>query len=321
MKVFCFPFRYQNKIIQINNEVLESLDCDVFPLKSVYKLNNILDTKKIIVLNWIEDQPYLKSYGLVKSWIYFFYYIFTIIFCKITSEKIIWIKHNFNPHIKSSTAYRHLITCTLMRFLNIKETTLESYVGDAYIPHPLYLNDTELRGLAAKIEDSDKVKVAFFGHVKRYKGLHDALELWPKNISLQIYGELESASYKKELVSIIKRRNINVRIHDGFLTDVELERLLLSTSHVFLPHEANTMISSGSFYHAISYGCNILATKSEFSENKSRKHDFVNIYDLDKLQLSNLENTMLQRRYIISESLRCYSRSKLRNCWNAILKD
>ena len=116
-------------------------------------------------------------------------------------------------------------------------------------------------------------------------------------------------------------RNINITIEDRFLEESELESLLISASHIFLPHEANTMISSGSFYHAISYGCNILATKSEFSESKYFLHNFVLISDLSSLSLAALKESLIQRNEVIHESLKYYSRFRLKKVWDSILNN
>lgn len=316
MNVFCFPIRHQNKIIEINKKIIESLGHQVYPLKSVYRPNFFFDFDKVVVLNWVEDQPYIDSYGFFKSWIYFFFYLTTIICCKLTSRKIIWIKHNYKPHVNRSKTRRYNITCCLMKILNIKETTLESYIGDDYIPHPLYLNDEELGKLASNVKKDEQIKVAFFGHVKRYKGLHQALSVWPRSVPLTICGKVESDTYENELLAIISSRNLKVTVDSSFLGDSELENLLLETTHVFLPHEANTMISSGSFYHAISYGCNILATNSEFSKHKSLVHDFISINDLQNLSLTELQRNFRHRKEVISESLHYYSRRKLRESWD-----
>ena len=319
MNVFCFPIRHQNKIIEINKEIIESLGHQVYPLKSVYQPKFFFDFDKAVILNWVEDQPYIDSYGFFKSWIYFFFYLTTIICCKLTSRKIIWIKHNFKPHINKKFSYRHMITCYLMNIFNIKETTLEDYVGAHYIPHPLYLDDEELTSLAESCQTTNKIKVTFFGHIKRYKGLHQALRIWPKDIPLSICGKIESPNYKRELLDIVNRRNINVVINEGFVEDSELENLLLETSHVFLPHEANTMISSGSFYHAITYGCNILATKSAFSMSKFKEHNFISISNLGSVNLNTLQRSVVQRREVMSDALDHYSRVKIRKSWNFIL--
>tara|TARA_R110001583_G_scaffold107231_1_gene255789 strand:- start:1827 stop:2792 length:966 start_codon:yes stop_codon:yes gene_type:complete len=321
MKVFFFPIRHQNKIIKINKEIIESLGHEVFALKYVYEIKHFFDFDKIIILNWIEDQPYITSYSILKSWLYFLFYLVTIICCKLTSRKIIWIKHNYKPHTNKPNSYRHSVTCYLMTLLNIKETTLENYLGDHYIPHPLYLSDEELNFLASNSETKAEVMVVFFGHVKRYKGLHEALKVWPKDVPLSICGKVESGTYKQELLNIIMSRNINITIEDRFLEESELESLLISASHIFLPHEANTMISSGSFYHAISYGCNILATKSEFSESKYFLHNFVLISDLSSLSLAALKESLIQRNEVIHESLKYYSRFRLKKVWDSILNN
>jgi hypothetical protein len=319
MHVFYFPYRYQNKIIQINTDILRSIGCKVSPLADVYKWQNLTNLKKVVVLNWVEDQPYLKSYGFIKSWAYFTYYFLTILFCKLTCSEIIWIKHNFKPHARDKNAWRYRLTTSLLKFVKAKQLAHEDYYDSTYLPHPLYLDDEELKRFSTKFVEPMDIKVAFFGHVKKYKGLHKTLLHWSKDIPLEIRGKFESEEYKKQILDTINSRNLNVIVKDGYVSDEDLETLLLQTTHVLLPHEDNSMISSGSFYHAISYGCNVLALESDFSKHKASKHRFVTTSDIEKLTLECLERNYVSKQRVILDSLAVYSRETLTTYWKNLL--
>ena len=112
---------------------------------------------------------------------------------------------------------------------------------------------------------------------------------------------------------------MNVIVKDGFVNDEDLENLLLETTHVLLPHEDNAMISSGSFYHAISYGCNIISVESDFSAHKATLHSFVTINHVGNLTLKSLTDNYVPKERVIQDSLRVYSRETLTNSWKDLL--
>lgn len=126
--------------------------------------------------------------------------IFLILFSKILSKKVIWVRHNFKPHNGNKTNVRYKTICSLYRFLNIKPVPLESYYSKPALSHPLYKTNKKLMSDVIKYKGNDESfsdLIVFFGAVKRYKNLHAILESWPKDVPLKIAGFCGDEDYKK----------------------------------------------------------------------------------------------------------------------------
>ena len=59
----------------------------------------------------------------------------------------------------------------------------------------------------------------------------------------------------------------------------ELDKYIRKTKFAVFPHQDNSMIVSGAFYHAITHGANIVCLPSRFASAMTRKHRFVTILE------------------------------------------
>ena len=79
------------------------------------------------------------------------------------------------------------------------------------------------------------------------------------------------------------------------------------------------MISSGSFYHAIGEGCNVLINESEFGRVKNGQHSFVHLVDTSNLSEKKLQSMFVPKREVLEEVIACYGEDKVVNAWKVIL--
>lgn len=321
MKAYLYPFRSKNLFLDFNKTALNKLGFDVNKIDMSFILDLLrLKRDQVVVLNWVEDRVYGRS---LKRFIQTFIGLaLLIIFSKIFAGKVVWVRHNFVPHAGSKTNYRYKFICKLYGWLNIKAIPLEPYYSNPTLVHPLYRSDESIKNEIANGKHQDienEIPVLFFGAIKKYKNLHDTLDIWPKNIPLKIAGYCDDINYLRLLQNKINDRELDVEWTNKFLSAEELDGLLKRTMYVLLPHSDNAMISSGTFYHAIGEGCNVITNSSQFGRFKQQQHEFVNIYDLEEMTMELLIKKHIHRLDVMAESLRCYGENKVIDAWQNIL--
>lgn len=321
LTAYFYPFEHDNQFIGKNQNALRDLGfriCRVTTLMSLRALSN--RRNNITVLNWIEDQKYRRSYSFLKAYAVFFGFLGLILVSKIVSKKVVWIKHNLKPHNASGYAICHRLTCVWFQILNIKPIGLEEYYGAKTLKHPLYVEDADIMQNIALSREPDKPPtVLFFGAIKPYKNLHIALAHWPTNLPLKIRGKVQSASYEQQLTSIIENRKLKVDWKNELISDAELNTNLKNSDFVLLPHADGSMISSGSFYHGISLGCNIICFDSVFARHKTKQFPFTHIFDPKTLSVEWLQSRKILREEVLKIVLKNYGKQQLVNSWKSIL--
>ncbi|MEM5498186.1 hypothetical protein WNY77_12325 [Paraglaciecola mesophila] len=321
MKLYLYPSRSQNEFLALNKKALGELGYTVKPVNKAF-IRDLLSMKKdaIVVLHWVEDRVYGRTYRTVFQ--YFFKMVALIIFAGIFAKKVIWVRHNFQPHNGSKTNYRYRFLCWLYKFMGIKAVSLEEYYSTPALLHPLYKKDVQLQ---EEIDNPDIIEpekshlVVFFGAVKRYKNLHKILDTWPQHVPLKIAGRCSDQEYEKFLLKKIAQLGLNVVWDNVFLSDEALSDVLKNTRFVLLPHADNTMISSGSFYHAIGEGCNVLTNSSRFGLAKSEQHGFVNIYDPNAMSEAYLTSIHQDRTKVMHDALSSYGQRQVLSAWRNVL--
>ncbi|MBZ2163144.1 hypothetical protein [Alteromonas stellipolaris] len=322
MKEIIFePITHQNEFVEINKKVLTDLG---YTPKKLTAKNLLLSRKEKppVVMGWVEDQPYRRDVGSIKSFLLTCRYAVLIILSAFFASKKIWIKHNFKPHNANGKLLYFRFLSFLLKLTKFEKIYLESYMENGRLSHPLYLSDDIINKTisepAAALKQKDKV-VLFFGSIKRYKGVDSLLRSWPKELNLLLKGHCSDEQYSEELLSVIEQRELNVKWDNKYLSDDELISSLIEADFIILPHEDDAMISSGTFYHAISYGCNVLASESKFAIAKKDKHTFVNLVDFSKISQAYLSSIFVPKKQVLSYALADYSRKALSEKWCEIL--
>jgi beta-1,4-mannosyltransferase len=71
----------------------------------------------------------------------------------------------------------------------------------------------------------------------------------------------------------------------------------LSAAHcVVMVHKDKSMVTSGSFYHALTFGCNVLASESAFTSHKAKQHDFIHLVNFVGLDEQTLANIWIEKK-------------------------
>jgi hypothetical protein len=283
-----------------------------FPLKQMLKM--VLNKKKsdILILNWLEDYPSLKK-GLLAEGHATLRFILGMFIANLYYRKIIWVRHNFKPHPEhSKVCYR--IICWVISFFSANIVTHRSVqeFDSEVIFHPLY-KKTNTK-IAAPLD------YLIFGNIKPYKNIPLILESWEPKRKLKIIGQCKSAELNDKITALIKDTQPNVIYENRFMEIEELDSLLSSVNFVILGHEEASMIVSGTFYHAISYGVNVILKDTQYA--KSLKNEFPLIHIVKDFRGDTLLSVApFPREEIIALANRTYSDTVIENQWLRLLAD
>jgi len=209
-----------------------------------------------------------------------------------------------------------------VRVVSSKIITLEKHIEITpnFVPHPLYIDDSKLHEATEYLnKTSRRQDFLFFGSIKPYKGLDELLENWPVDIELKILGHCKSIQYTKRLLKIIDERSLHIIWENKFISTESLNESISNAKYVVLSHGDNAMIASGSFYHAISYGANIVCLPSKFGTLKSLQHPFVSEVGISELDSELRKLGYIKPNAVLKEALEFYGESVVRAAWKRAL--
>ena len=209
--------------------------------------------------------------------------------CKKKGSKIIWNVHNKIPHgtknQDSAKAFmKHLAevsdkivihsiptTEIVAELCENNESVLKKIV---YVPHPNYI---DVYGEQKKDRDLDnnKLKLCFFGAVKKYKNIELLIaavtELGFEDIELNIYGRCRPRKYAGSLRDLAEK-NSNIKMHFKFIRDRDIPEILAACHLLVLPYNLASSLNSGATILAFSYSRTALSSNTgtlEDIEDKS----------------------------------------------------
>jgi beta-1,4-mannosyltransferase len=295
------PSLKSNQYLHINIDILKK-GYNVQPLSlysfGAYCLKFGKTKQSFATLNWFEDNG-------SKSFWHFVFYVFSLFLIKLLFGKIIWVRHNFKPH-SGNLKYYKILTYILNLFSDKKVTHRELF-GYELLAHPLYPVDICVNDYKRDVE------YLCFGKISQYKGIVELLTLWDKSKKLSIVGKCEDKDLESQIHSTILKYRLDVDFVNKFIPDDELNLLLTRTKYVVLPHLKQTMIVSGSFYHSISYGANIV-----FSDQNS--YDFAKKYVDCVCLLGDLESHEAILPYdVVGQAKNSFGNEVVYNGWTSII--
>lgn len=311
MNIIISPFNVEsNQYINRTKEVFISMGYTVSPMKmkSVFQRNN-----NIFVCNWVEDNVSgrgIKLYvGLLRA-------LIKIGFGKLAAKQFIWIRHNLKPHYGSNKNFFYQLVLRILKRVSNDICCHAEYIADShYVPHPLYALEKEVS--EAKFAPRDK-EFVFFGHISRYKGIVELLQAWPQDKSLELYGKCESSALEVQINDIINLRKLSIKPNYGFISDVQLNEILQRVKYIVLPHASESMIVSGAFYHAISYGANIIVRDNKFGKEISKRHAFCTCFNLDNITSVINKLAYVEPRHVKQDAKKHYGIEQLQKLWSNV---
>lgn len=320
--IFCYPFHLKNnRYIDIHKSLWSELGYKVTSLKGLTFFTLINRNNNYAIFNWLEDSV-IRANG--KSRLITFVYKVVLLFtAKLFCKHVIWVRHNIKPHSLKGEKPLYLnlfekiylfISDCVVTHADIECKHKHHYV----VPHPLYSEGFEFK--TAGLNDDPTIDFIFFGAVTKYKNLDVLLKMWPSNKKLVIAGACKDEVLKNDLEEIIMRRNLMVDWLDRFIQDDELNNLLKNSRVVLIPHSSGSMIVSGSFYHAVSYGCEVIMSNNAFYDYLNKFFPYVHVVNDasidEKLDLLLMEN---KKNRVIKCAIACFGNDKVKDAWRRII--
>ena len=319
-QVFIYPSKSNNRFMQLLRQTLLVITGSVKPFSQLPRVQHLASrSQNVAMYNWIEDTPYGEQFNEFAAFLSFLKCVSIILIVPLFSANRVWIRHNLRPHNDTRSLAYFKVISSLLKLTCQKTVVLEAYaIGDntQYFQalHPL-VKVAENTSLSDTKRD---IQYGFYGHIKPYKNLHTLLSDWPLDCPLVIKGKCSNAEYQEKLLNIISTRGLQVDYQNCFLSDEQYNALLANTQVVILPHMNKRLIASGMFYHAISYGCNVLVGDSELGRCKASEHSFAhllgNFNDIGKLDL-------LAPNAVLQQASNSYSDERVQASWRKILQD
>lgn len=317
LTIYSFPYQLEsNQYIEQQKAVWRGLGWQVKAaptnVTEIFKcfFSKEKRSEKCIVLNWFEDAPTQHPKPLLKFTICCVY-LFLI---KLAFAKVVWVKHNFQPHHKVGLTYYKLLN----RLMKICATDVVVHrpineSGVHYISHPEYPVHSQ------NSLDKD-IPYLIFGSINRYKGVLELLEHWPDNFPLTIAGRCADKQLLLEIETLIAQRSLSVEWDNRFIPDTDLEQYILRSETVILSHNSDEMLVSGVFYHAASLGANILQCKNDFSTWTASQFNFAQTYTSDTLLAALNQQTLYSSEDIKQELNKVAGQQALMVSWQALIE-
>ena len=322
-KAFYFPFVHVNEYVEISKKSISETGLEVLNFKKLYSIKNLFSrANNIAVLNWYEDRLYQKRFGKLRAFIEHFVVFFQLVLMRLFASHIIWVRHNFKPHNRSTRPFTHKLCCAALNFIATEIVTLEKTeaFNSTVIPHPLYRDDADImQEIDSPEPENFELDYLFFGTIKPYKRVDELLTIWPQETFLKIVGYCQDIIYEEKIKTIIADRNLHVEWQNEYVSEAYLNDLLAKTRYVFMPHSDGAMISSGTFYQAINFGINIVCFDSFYARDKKAKHDFVHVVAEENFAANLQQLHAVPKKKVMSEALAWYGRKTIVQTWSELL--
>ncbi len=268
-----------NRYTKITIDDLRSTGLSVYSLKEAFKSHWFIPrSSKLLVLNWFEDRIAASNRPIFE----FTRSLLVLLLLKLRVRHVIWMRHNLFPH---DSSYRSLLDrvflFALARVTSATVTLRPSCLSTYVIPHPTYRQQQQ----SVLSESERRDEYILFGSVRRNKGYDILLSWWPPNRRLVILGKCSDPELTQELTKTIETRCLDVEWQNLFVPDHELDARLAKAKYAVVAHQDGTSIVSGTFYHAASFGLNVLITPGDFFDHLKKTYSFAHLLNLENLSL------------------------------------
>jgi beta-1,4-mannosyltransferase len=317
--VYCYPNAMDdNDYLKINIRLWQELGLNIRSFNSILKktFTPYLWGKDYLILNFFENSVLGRSpfFRLVRA-------VSFLLFARCVVKKIIWVRHNYGPHNTCGVDIRwYKYICFFLDNISheiVAHKEVSTINVTHVIPHPLYF-PTDNVPLMTISKRSLAREFLYFGQVRKYKGLSSLLIRWPTNVQLVMLGSCNDIVLEEEIRSIINQRNLNVVWRNEFISKELLDDAILKADCVIIPHVDKSMIVTGSAFHAMSLGANLLINESEFSDWATKLYPFASSYNSSTLN-EHVNNTEFVKKHdVLISAIKNNGDEIVKQAWKSV---
>lgn len=249
----------------------------------------------IYIINWIENTPDYKM-GFLQSMAAFF----SILKIKRHGKKVVWYLHNKQPHKKSHLKLKRRIMSFMARQSDLiityaqdgVEKVKNDYPDQAHKVKELHFPTTNRMTLSsAERENVAKEQdLLIWGVVQKRKNIPQFLKYLrdsQSRLKVKIIGRCKSKELEEEIDTYL---GTNVVYENRFINFDELEKEIAASRYVFVPYEADSVLSSATLMDSLSLGGKVIGPDSgSFKEYRSDNRIKVYTY-IDFSEVENIIN-------------------------------
>ena len=289
-RVMMSPFTNPtNRYIEIQKDLYRSIGYDVVPLSikgllkggfaQLFKPNNIL------AFHWLEYRPFKREKGTARlslpgSLLFAFYCSLML----IGRAKVVYFVHDHAVH--DTVGFNRSLSIRIIAFVRrladfrvVHAPDFQAEYNARYLPHPLYWDAPGQTPTTPKTDHATPL-FSMLGVIRPYKQIDAVLDVWPSESKLYIAGQGTQA-YLATLNQIIDKRSLRdvVQLDAKFLSDAEFAQSIVDSDVLILPHAADSMLVSGSFFEAIGRVPLLISRSTPFMMWAARKFDNVILFN------------------------------------------
>jgi len=298
-KVYVYPDRSYSPVGDVNPyrsdmvEAFRANGCTVIKSKTAWlgTIDFIFRFWQIDILvgNWLEEvanrkHGYIQSLALLVS----------IPLLKVFGVKIVWIVHNKKSHNLKNEVFTDFFRNFLFRKADLIIAHSKDGLSDfgdcaskiSYFPHPFKRNKYN------SIFKNYRYDILIWGKIQPYKGILEFLQFlkenhFEKKYSINIQGQCPNKEYFNRLY---KFSSDEIKIHDSYIDDSELEAIISNSRVILFTHKQDTVLSSGALIESLRYGKTVFGPNIGNFRDLYLSDDIVKVYDSFHQLIQHLDN-------------------------------
>jgi beta-1,4-mannosyltransferase len=253
--------------------------------KGIFDFIKYLRKTDYYYFNWIEKLP-AHRFGLIQT----FLFLIFLPLLKVMGKRIIWTMHNKLSHTKDSLFMKKIVFKNMLKYSDIilthssegitygKQINPGCFSKIHHFHHPV--KDRRNPGENAKKQD-----VLIWGSLAPYKGVDKFLNyLYEQGIEgkyrIYIVGKCISSAYFQELE---KYTNENIRIENKFISDIDLQTLVLQSRVILFIYSSPSVLGSGVLMDSLGFGGNIVGPDTGAFADLAKANLIQTFSDFDEL--------------------------------------
>jgi beta-1,4-mannosyltransferase len=250
-----------------------SLGHTIRPFNFRLLLDGVGRKDRVVVLNWIEDWMFAGRRPKPIAFALLLTYLLT---ARIGARRLIWVRHNILPNVANNApAYRR----AAIRLLGMLANAVVTHrplpdLKTTFVPHPLYIDRVEDSGS----DGPRDIEYLVFGHFRPSKSVDRLLQYWPPSIPLVLAGKSKNAEFASSLSRMMADRGMTVTWDDRLMPVEDLAGYLRRARFVVIVNNWDSVIVSGAFYHALSFGANVIMSDGAFPRFAAEALPFINLF-------------------------------------------